>query len=372
MQEPNSLTAGRVYYTHLDGLKGIACLLVMLGHYVGIYLHAQSFSPAIPFIDRLSRFSSSLFDEGYWLYLFFVVSGYLVAKSRVETGKDLLVRCVNRFLRLALPVLFASLIIWLIGLAAGYHAAETGVLFQSRWFQAYYTDPISFGDVLLSPFAVLFLGDYRLNAPYWVLRSMFLSSLLIYLLEFLAHRLKAEEHESLAFSVLALITLLSYSLDPIITACLAGMLVSRYENSGIRKTPCFALWAIVFVRALYVFPVTIRPVLFFTALILLIPKVPFLNRLFSSKPFRFLGKISWGIFSFHWPLACSFGALAMLGLAGQLGLTGAYAAAFWITLALTAVLSAGFRYSFERLSAACTGRVIRALQNALKNSDPPG
>lgn len=355
---------------HLAGMKGIACLLVMAGHYAGIYLHAQAFVPPIPVIDRLSRFSASLFDEGYWLYLFFVVSGYLVAKSRVETGRDLLVRCVSRFLRLALPVLFSCGVIWLIDRTVGFHAADTAPLFQSAWLQNCYTEACSLKDVLLSPFTVLLLGESRLNAPYWVLRSMLLSSLLIYLLKYLCARLKASGHEALTFSALALITLGAYALDPIITACLAGMMLSLYENSGIWKTPCFAIWALILVRAVYLIPLVVRPVLFFSALVLLIPRVPPLNRLFSSKPFQFLGRMSWGIYSFHWPLTCSAGALAMLGLAARTGLKAAYGLAFLLVLLLTLVLSFCFYHTFERLAAACTRKVSRLLQRALKVPDP--
>lgn len=359
-------SGGRRWYGHLNGLKGMACLLVMLGHYVGIYQYAGASFPSIPLIDTLSRISDSLFDEGYWLYLFFVVSGYLAAQSSVGTPKDLLLKAVNRFLRLALPVLFSCLLIFLLSRLPGFHAQETATLFQSPWYQGAYTQPVSLKDALLSPFAVLLLGDARLNAPYWVLRSMLAASILIYLLGLVYERLRAAGHESAGFSVLMLVTVLSCSVDPVITACLAGAALARSEKGDIHKTPAFALWMILLVRAVYLIPLVVRPVLFFSALVLLIPRVPLLNRIFSSRAFQFLGKISWGIYSFHWPLTCSVGALCLLGFSGRLGLKAAYGFTFPVVLLATLLLSLGFYYSFERFSFFLTRRAAGTLKRLLK------
>ena len=76
----------QTYYYYLNGLKGIACLLIMMGHYLGLYKYAQSFTPSIRIIDIINNsLLSFLIDEGYWLYMFFVVSGYLVSKSKITS-----------------------------------------------------------------------------------------------------------------------------------------------------------------------------------------------------------------------------------------------------------------------------------------------
>ena len=58
----------------IDGIKGIACLFIMIGHFTGIYKYSQEFTPNIVYIDIInnSKFSF-IIDELFWLYLFFVI-----------------------------------------------------------------------------------------------------------------------------------------------------------------------------------------------------------------------------------------------------------------------------------------------------------
>lgn len=227
----------QTYYYYLNGLKGIACLLIMMGHYLGLYKYAQSFTPSIRIIDIINNsLLSFLIDEGYWLYMFFVVSGYLVSKSKITSIGDLISKSIGRFLRLALPILFSYLVIYVIYLTLGFHAVETNTLFQCAWYQGYYTGEYTIYDVLLAPIYVILYGSSLLNGPYWCLRMMFISSLFIFILKFIFNKINTKS-ESLVFSILMIITLSSYVISPIITACLVGMLVSYYESSEIISKP---------------------------------------------------------------------------------------------------------------------------------------
>ena len=343
---------GQKYYYHLNGLKGLACILVMTGHYLGLYRYAESFVPSIHLLDIIedSPFSF-LISEEYWLYLFFVVSGYLVSKSSVKNLGELISKAVNRFLRLAVPILFSCFIIYLIYLIVGFHAAETGSLFLCEWYQGYYTGDFTIRDVLLSPFQVLFKGQFKFNAPYWVLHRMFISSMLIYVLKYLLSKEVISKYKSLVFSILAIVMIASVRFSPIITACLSGMLVSYYEESEIRSTSCFAIWFLFLMMSVYFMPDVLRATVFFAALIVFVPKAGALNAFFSSKPLQFLGKISWGIYSFHWPIICSVGALLIVGLSAHTSLTRAYALSCVFSVIITIVLSICFFYTFERLAA---------------------
>ena len=362
-----SLTAGKKYYYHINGLKGFACLLILVGHYLGLYKFAESFVPQIHILDVLinSRFAF-LLDEAYWLYLFFVVSGYLVAKSRIAGIKELFIKSVNRFMRLALPILFSYLIIYLIYITVGFHATETDSIFQCSWFQLYfYTENYTIKDVLLGPVYVLLYEVCPLNKPYWVLRMMFFSSLLIYLLKLLFTRLNSPKYEAAVFSMLIVITLASYKVSPIMTACLAGMLVSFYEDSEIKTKACYAFWFLFISMSLYIMPKVLIPVIFFAALIIFVPRIRLLDAVFSSGPFQFAGKLSWGIYSFHWPLICSVGALLLIRLTPGIGLAKAYALTFVLIVLLTFVLSVFFYYTFERFSSLVTKKLSAVLRKVL-------
>ena len=299
----------REYKGYITGLKGIACLFVMFGHFLGLYKYAQEFTPRIPLLDSvLDSQLSFILNEGYWLYLFFVISGYLVAKSKVNTIRDVALKSISRFLRFSFPILFVYVIIYLIGALIGFHSAETSGLFQNEQYQSAFFGGCSISDVLLSPIKVLLLGDVALNSPYWVLRGMFVASLSIYALKYCYSYMIKKNHEALCFSALILITFVSSLITPIITACLMGMLISFYEeNQGdINKKPYFAVWIMVILMALYFLPKTILSAFFFASLIIYIPRVKLLNSFFSCKGFRFLGQISWayiasiGLLFVHW------------------------------------------------------------------------
>ncbi|WP_026655852.1 acyltransferase family protein [Butyrivibrio sp. AE3003] len=165
----------RQTYHHLNGMKGIACFFVLVGHYLGIYKYSQSFIPSICCFDIINDSHFAIFlDEGYWLYLFFVISGYLVSRSNIYNIKELLCRIVIRFFRLACPILFSHFIIYFIYRTVGFHNGETTTLFQCEWFQQiFYTRDFTIKDVLISPFSVLIFGNSDMNKPYWVLQMMF-------------------------------------------------------------------------------------------------------------------------------------------------------------------------------------------------------
>lgn len=86
---------------YLDGLKGMACVLIMIGHYAGLYRYAQDPSALSgSFVEILCQFPFSFLSDGsFWMYLFLVVSGYQLASSRVSTLTDLLCKCILCFLQ---------------------------------------------------------------------------------------------------------------------------------------------------------------------------------------------------------------------------------------------------------------------------------
>lgn len=339
------------YYRYISGLKGFSCLLIMIGHFIGLYRFAEQFLPKLPLLDFIleSRLSF-IVNEGEWLYLFFLLSGFLVAKSQVKTVGELLLKILNRFFRFAFPIFFSYLIIYLVYILIGFHNVETASLFQCGWFQTFYVGKYSMMHVLRSPIDVLFLGKCVLNSPYWVLREMFTASIIIYILKYV-HSWLAKKHEALYFSLLVLIVLLLSTLSSVITACLIGMIISLYENEkSIFEKSYFAFWAIVTSMLFYTSSLSYINLIFFLSLLVFIPKIKFADKIFSSVPFNFLGKISWGIYSFHWPVMCSLGAILIITLHSKAGIPGAYLTACIVCGLVSLFLSTIYYFTFERLS----------------------
>lgn len=359
------------YKYYLSGLKGLACIFIMLGHFLTLYRKAQEF-PSIRLLDLIlnSKFAF-LLNEQYWLYLFFIVSGYLVAKSDITRISDLFRKSVTRFFRLGIPILFSYLLIYIVYRTIGFHNMETKDLFTCNWYQGFYPGVYSIKDVILGPVEVLINGKSTLNSPYWVLRLMFISSILIYILKFYYRSMSCspKKHDAFLFFSLMIVTFASYIISPIITACLMGMLISFYEDRDITEESYFSFWVLVIAMGLYVFPTVIISCIFFGALIICVPKIRWLNSLFSSKPFQFLGKISWGVYSFHWPITCSIGAITILKLSGTMGLTGAYLSSFVIIFSTTVFAALVYYLTFEKLSSFLTAKINLKLYNLLDSSN---
>lgn len=89
----------------------------------------------------------------------FIVSGYLLSFSKIKTVKEMIAKSVVRFIRLALPVLFANLIIFLLNVTIGFHNNETIGLFSSSFYQSVFPgNDYTFIDVIVSPVRVLILN----------------------------------------------------------------------------------------------------------------------------------------------------------------------------------------------------------------------
>ena len=74
---------GRSSLKFINGLKGLACLLIMAGHYIGFYKYAENFPSNIRALDIIKNSStlSELCSESFWVVFFFVISGYLLSRS---------------------------------------------------------------------------------------------------------------------------------------------------------------------------------------------------------------------------------------------------------------------------------------------------
>ena len=355
------------YKYYIDGLKGAACLFIMIGHFLGIYKYSENFPEDIVALNRLltSKFSF-LLNEGWWLYLFFVVSGYLVGKSTVKTIKDLLVRCVKRILRFVLPISFSYFIIYIIYVTVGFHTVETRELLQCSWYQNFYAGNYSIKDFLLGAYSVLVKGNAGLDGPFWVLKNMLISSIIIYFLRYCFEKIKDSKWNALVCSVLIVIIGTTLRISPMITACLMGMFIAFYEHSGIETKTYFAFWSMALAMLLYILPHEIISAVFFCTLIIFVPRVQWVNNMLSSSVFCFLGRISWGIYSLHWPLYGSVGALLLVRLSGLISVKKAYGVTFLIMILLSLMLATIYFYTFEKLTSYILKKIDYYLKNELK------
>ncbi len=170
---------------------------------------------------------------------------------------------------------------------------------------------------------------------------------------------------AVSFSCMVLAALFTLYKYPIIGACLSGMLISFCEdNTAYCRKSFFAIWAMLVPVAFYLLPRHMISVVIFGAMIVFIPRLSWLDRLFSSGLFQFFGKISWGVYSFHWPLMCSIGAVFLLSFFSRFGNLGGYLLSCILTSAIVVILSVAFYYSLEKLASG----IVRTITSAMKKA----
>lgn len=340
------------YKNYISGLKGFACIMVMIGHYIGLYKYAENFQADNIMLSFFDTFHSSkisfLLDETFWVILFFVISGYLVSMSNVGSLASFLKKSVMRFLRLGIPVFLSIAIIFAIYKFIGFHTNDTDIFMINPFIQKAYTSEYNIFQVLMSPFDVLIFGDVSLNSPFWVLREMLISSIIIYFLQFLHCKIK---NNSLFLSIVGIVFFISMILSNVIFAGIFGYiinLIENHKNNKITSEKIFVFLAILFSVSLYFIPRTRIACIFFGSLVLLIPKLPFVCSIFSSKVAQYINKISFGVYAFHWPVFCSIGMLCLINIALDKGLIVASIISSVVSVILTFLISVCFYHFIEK------------------------
>jgi peptidoglycan/LPS O-acetylase OafA/YrhL len=291
---------------YLDGMKGLACLFILLGHFTGIYKYAENASQIDSwFVRILTEGPVSIFTaESFWLYLFFVISGYLLIISTPRKIRDFLVKCAKRILRLAIPIWGTAIFIFVIQNTIGFYNHSVQAIVQNTWLTHLYGSRLTVLDILKEPFFVLILGTSKFNSPFWCLRDMLISSFLIYGVGWICKSKKTETIAVCVLTVLAAITGRS-----IIMACLCGscarLLREKAEIQNKKNIMVLAgllLPLVAFWSGNPVFTSTA-----FASFLIAVPQVERMKSIFECKVVKRLGAVSFGIYALHWPIINSIG-----------------------------------------------------------------
>lgn len=338
--------------------------MVMLGHFLGVLRYTENF----PINDTVIRFLNAdytfFLDESFWLYMFFIISGYLLVLSPSPNLKSVVVKCIKRFFRLGLPILFAYIIIFVIYKTIGFHNGETTALFQTDWYQSAYGGTYTLTQVIRSPIDVLIFGAKNLNAPYWVLRDMFFVSLYFFLYSFI--RIKFLQKPIIRFisDIVALCLTLS---SKVAFSCFFGVIIAFYEpylKKFFQKSKIISLAILFMLSVCYMIKEELYFILpLFASLLLSVQEI---TSLFDkSKLLRYIGKISFGIYSFHWPIFCSAGALLIIELCKHTSVLSAYIVTFIFCIILSFILAIIYNLTAEKWSTTITQKITQITDNIL-------
>ena len=291
---------------YLDGLKGIACLFIMIGHFSGIYKYATDVtSIECGFLRSFTLFPISfLTAESFWLYLFFAISGYLVASSDVVKLKDVLRKSIVRILRFLIPVIGAVIIAFVIGKTVGFHNQGLKTLLENSWFFTSYQSGFTFKDLIMGYVIVCIL-------------------------------------------LVGCILLKKY----VIFGCTCGA-CGKWNEKYIRSITKFKVvpWAILLtLTGAFFLKNNFVSAVVFTLWIIAIDGSS-TAKYFYSKGLLWLGSISFGIFLLHWPIYNSVGSLLIERLHGNLENNLLFILEFSVSITMVIIASILFKLTVERMT----------------------
>lgn len=301
------------HWHELDSLRGLAALAVFFSHALG----------TDPVIEKYQGFLRILWDGASAVDLFFVLSGFvLYASSKFSVHRSFWAHyssfLVKRFFRLY-PLLWTSLVITLACQFAAPPLAQVDTL--SEWARSQWSRPPGLYDWLANGILLLpGLDSHAVNPVIWSLSVEMKMSLVLPFLFILVDRLPWPAMLSIV-SALVLVILAGHAhrlgLMVWSPAFLAGALVAKHHNALRRRMAGFSVysWATFVLLGIflygnrYAFPSPMQgPVcdLLSSAgaamLILSATCQRNLSRWLHAAPFRYSGRMSYGLYLLHMPL----------------------------------------------------------------------
>lgn len=311
----------------LTGLKGIACLIVMLNHFAGVFFtQGQRPWEQYPLITLL-------FNGTFMLYVFYAVSGFFVAYSIYHANRqkdNLAEKLFYRYFRLAIPVLVicaAIFVLQRLNLFAAYDQVKyiTDSVRSENDAMNYYCK-WGVGAVIKTALIAPIKTTTQFTFVLWMLHYIYKGFFVAVILSLITKPMKPlpaactllagcfvlyvlGEYPLMTFAAGVLLANLYMQLDiwePLRTllgiVCITGALVAGTHWPNTDANNIFTK-AIMHYLPNYV-PMFVAGGIALVAGVLLLD---ILDKLLSRKPFVFLGNISLGVYLIHDMLQIAIG-----------------------------------------------------------------
>jgi peptidoglycan/LPS O-acetylase OafA/YrhL len=329
MREPARLA-------HLDGLRGIAAVIVFVAHLTIVVL--PSIFNGLPIMARLKYeylLAGTPLDifwaANFAVCIFFVMSALVLSYFYEREGGNFVAVCIRRYIRLATPIVAISFIVWLIWQNGWMFNLRAQQITQEGWLKGQYnTAAPDFAFFLWESFYKVFAVQGSLvNPVLWTMKFEMIGSLAVFALYALVPQTRIR--------VLLLLIGIPVFFKTYYICFVGGVLI--YEWTKAPETwraavPPWATWCLL-VAGLYMgaFPYNVAtvdniwfgfmvgylkvdewhqigaiPLVF--ACVSLPPAIAFLSR---PLP-RYLGKISFSLYLIHAPLICSLYSAVVVGV----------------------------------------------------------
>lgn len=171
---------------YLDGLRGVAALLVVFTHFLQLYTPGV-FTPDASVDHGYEKFIAGtplnlLFHGKFWVAVFFVLSGFVLCQPGIKNNSGVLAisSAIKRYPRLAIPALGSTLFAWVVGIMtqARHYDALIPVSLSQR-ANPYADVGGFFGAIYQGAYGAFFLGQYKLSPVLWTIGTELIGSILV-------------------------------------------------------------------------------------------------------------------------------------------------------------------------------------------------
>jgi len=191
------LTSPKDKLLHLEGLRGLACVIVIIHHYccgfwpvfIGTDVAGQGKGNWAMAIGPLRFFWAGRVAVS----VFFALSGFVLSAKFFKTGSvnALVSSVVRRYFRLLIPVVASSFIFFLMFHVEAFRFSERASSLSGSWWLGSYAKRIVFKEFMSDIFLLLWLrssGASGLNNVLWTMAFEFQGSLAVFLLALIVRR----------------------------------------------------------------------------------------------------------------------------------------------------------------------------------------
>jgi peptidoglycan/LPS O-acetylase OafA/YrhL len=325
---------GAARLRYLDGLRGLAALVVFITHLSIVTFPAvHSGVPAMSHLAYEWHLAGTPLDllwaGNFAVCIFFVMSGLVLAFFYERDQGGFVAACVRRYVRLTVPIFVVSSVAYVIWAGGAMHSQQAEAIAQEGWLKLFYAGSPKFQSFLKeSLYGVYLTPRSSFNSSLWTMTYEFWGSVSVFLL----YAMVRNPAMRIAAMIAALVLF-----DGTYFMCFAGgTLLYEWSKPGHdwrRHIPIPVAWVCLIAGAYmgaFPYPTNIpmadniwfNHLLFFDieqwhrigALLLIFAIVNLVTvQNFLCRPaLRYLGRISFALYLIHVPLICSLTSFLIL------------------------------------------------------------
>lgn len=360
---------------YLEGMRGLAAIIVVLHHYILAFYPAMSSANEAQIHNETSYFEEVMaqiplnifYNGGFAVCIFFILSGYVLSNNYHQNNnpKILIQYGIKRYFRLLVPVSVSILVAYAFVHLGFMNRLHLGDITKSKeWLAGSFNISDNIYPLVKNMFLDVFLfKDNTYNPVLWTMTYELLGSFLIFAFLFITHPIKYKWSLYGLLVIILFVTRNEYYAAFILGVILNKYVVQKRRESKSMNVPTWLLW-LLFLIGFYLssYPSciniknTIYGVLYFPWLnnevfyhvigsfiiMFVFVNSPKAQSALSGKILNYVGKISFSFYLLHFIILCSLSCFLFKLFFISYEYNSSVILAFLCSLPVIAIMSIGY------------------------------